>query len=100
MEQQGRTAVRAHQGEREEARPQHEDGEAHRCRDGEQGALVGRAHQVEEVIFEEIVVAEALVVEEVVRRVAQAFLVEEVVIAEALVEEALTVRVCRNRNQA
>ena len=84
MEQQGRTSVRGHREEREEARAKHEDRQADRCGDGEQAPRVGRADEVEEVVFEEEVV-----VPQGTQLVVEAFVVEEVVLAQALVEEAL-----------
>jgi hypothetical protein len=52
MEQQGRTAVRAHQGERKEAGTLNQDRQAHCCRDSEQGTLQRGADKVEEIIEE------------------------------------------------
>src|SRR5512141_1178347 len=58
LEQQRRTAVRAHQVQREETRPLDEDGEADRRRHREQGAVERGTNEVLQEVFEEGLVEE------------------------------------------
>lgn len=93
MEQQGRASVRTHQVECEEARPLHQDRQAHCRGHGEQGAFERGTHQVEEIIKEiikeivEEVFEEELVLEQAVEEVAFPEVVEEVL--EEILQEAL-----------